>query len=152
MISLIKIRIESIVAIGSNMQREFSIGDLAKQSGAKIVTIRYYEQIGLLPACKRTSGNYRIYSQQHFERLRFVRRCRDLGFSLEQIRNLLSMSSAEASSCADICEMAARHLREVEAKIADLKRLASELRQISTSCNGKRPIADCRIIAALSRN
>jgi DNA-binding transcriptional MerR regulator len=133
------------------MQREFSIGDLATQCGAKIVTIRYYEQIGLLPACKRTSGNYRIYSQEHLERLRFVRRCRDLGFSLEQIRNLLQMSSAEAS-CANICDMAAQHLKDVEAKIADLNRLAAELRQISTSCNGQRPAAECRIIAALSRN
>lgn len=134
------------------MERVFSIGDLAKQSGAKIVTIRYYEQIGLLPSCERTKGNYRIYSQEHLECLRFVRRCRDLGFSLEQIRELLRLSTADASSCADVCNMAAQHLKEVEAKIADLKRLAAELNQISSSCNGKRPIADCRIIAALSRN
>src|SRR4051794_2910457 len=134
------------------MERVFSIGDLARQSGAKIVTIRYYEHIGLLLDCKRTSGNYRIYSQEHLARLRFVRRCRELGFSLEQIRDLLRMSSAEVSSCTDVCNMAAQHLREVEAKIADLKRLAGELRQISTSCNGKRPVAECRIIAALSRN
>ena len=132
------------------MRTGYSIGQLAKQSGVKVVTIRYYEQIGVLPTCGRTEGNYRVYSHEHLERLCFVRRCRDLGFSLEQVRDLLHLSSTQHSSCKDVCNLAEDHLRDVEAKIADLNRLASELRQIRTSCDGKRPIEDCRIIAALS--
>jgi DNA-binding transcriptional MerR regulator len=67
------------------MSVTFRIGDLARQTGVKVVTIRYYEQAGLLPVCERTTGNYRVYAQEHLERLNFVRRCRDLGFSLGSI-------------------------------------------------------------------
>jgi DNA-binding transcriptional MerR regulator len=74
------------------------IGDLAKETGVKVVTIRYYEQIGVLPVVKRTSGNYRTYGADHVRRLRFVRRCRDLGFSLDQVRGLGSMSDGRAAS------------------------------------------------------
>lgn len=126
------------------------IGDLAKQTGVKIVTIRYYEKIGVLPVVKRTSGNYRSYGVDHVRRLRFVRRCRDLGFSLEQVRDLLRLSSQNGPSCAEVCDLAARQRKAVEAKIADLKRLASELRRIGASCNGRRAMAECRIIEALS--
>jgi DNA-binding transcriptional MerR regulator len=133
------------------MSVTFSIGDLAKQTGVKVVTIRYYEQAGLLPACERTTGNYRVYAREHLERLYFVRKCRLLGFSLEQIRDLLLLSSAKSPTCAGICSVAADHLKNIESKIADLKRLATELQRISSSCNGKRPIGECRIIAALAR-
>ena len=127
-----------------------SIGDLAKETGIKVVTIRYYERIGVLPMVKRTSGNYRSYGADHVRRLRFVRRSRDLGFSLDQIRALLRLSAENRSSCAEVCLIAERHRRAVEEKIADLKRLASELRRISASCNGRRAMAECRIIEALS--
>ncbi len=133
------------------MHESFTIGDLSRQADVKVVTIRYYEQIGLLPECERTAANYRVYSHAHLERLTFVRRCRDLGFSLEQVRELLHLSTANASSCADVCDLADQHLKDVEARIADLQRLASELRQISESCNGNRPLVECRIMAALSR-
>ena len=72
------------------------------------------------------------------DRLRFIRRCRDLGFSIEQIRDLLRLSSENTDSCSDVCTLAERHLATVEEKLADLQRLASELRRISSSCNGKR--------------
>ena len=127
-----------------------SIGKLAKETGIKVVTIRYYEQIGLLPAPARTDGNYRAYSLEHTSRLRFIRRSRDLGFSLEQIRDLLRLSSENTESCQEVCVIAERHLQSVEEKLAQLKRLASELRRISLSCNGSRPMAKCRIIEALS--
>jgi DNA-binding transcriptional MerR regulator len=118
------------------MSITFRIGDLAKQAGVKVVTIRYYEQAGLLPVCER--------------RLNFVRRCRELGFSLEQIRELLLLSASQQPTCADVCSVAADHLKEVESKITDLKRLASELRRIGSTCNGKRSSADCRLIASLT--
>lgn len=133
------------------MNATFHIGDLAKRTGVKVVTIRYYEQAGLMPVCERTSGNYRVYGREHLERLHFVRRCRDLGFSLEQIKDMLSLSAAGLPTCANVCDVAARHLKEVEVKIADLKRLASELRRLRSSCNGKRSSRECRIIAALAQ-
>lgn len=133
------------------MSVAFRIGELAKLVGVKVVTIRYYEQAGLLPMCERTSGNYRVYAQEHIQRLHFVRRCRELGFSLEQIRDLLVLSAAQSPTCADVCRVAADHLKEVESKIADLKRLASELRRIGSSCNGKQASADCRLIASLTK-
>ena len=129
-----------------------SIGELARETGVKVVTIRYYEQIGVLPVARRTSANYRAYGTEHLQRLRFVRRCREFGFSLDQIRGLLRLSAGKATSCAQVCQLAERHLKSVEDKIADLKRLASELRRISASCNGRRAMADCRIIGALSRS
>jgi len=125
------------------------IGELAKQTGVKIVTIRYYEQIDLLSPPARTAANYRTYSQEHVQRLRCVRRCRDLGFSLQQIRDLLDLSAENAASCAEVCRIAERHVASIEEKIADLNRLASKLRLISGRCNGKRAIAECRILEAL---
>jgi DNA-binding transcriptional MerR regulator len=134
------------------MGATFRIGDLAKRTGVKVVTIRYYEQAGLLPVCERTTGNYRVYAQEHLERLNFVRRCRDLGFSLEQIKDMLLLSASESPMCADVCDVAAGHLKEVELKIADLRRLASELRRLRSSCNGKYSSRECRIIAALAQS
>jgi DNA-binding transcriptional MerR regulator len=132
------------------MSITYRIGDLANQTGVKVVTIRYYEQAGLLPVCERTSGNYRVYVQEHLQRLKFVRRCRELGFSLGQIRDLLLLSASQSPTCADVCGVAADHLKEVESKITDLRRLASELRRIGSSCNGKRSSADCRLMASLT--
>ena len=128
-----------------------SIGELAKKTCVKVVTIRYYEQIGVLPAPRRTAGNYRTYSEEHAQRLRFIRRCRDLGFSLDQVRDLFRLSTENAPSCAEVCRLAERHLKAIEGKLADLNRLASELRRISGSCSGSKPMAECRIMEALSR-
>jgi DNA-binding transcriptional MerR regulator len=130
------------------MSASFRIGDLAKQTGVKVVTIRFYEQSRLLPACERTAGNYRVYGQNHLQR--FVRRCRELGFSVEQIRELVQLSASESPTCVDLCGLAADHLRDVESKIADLHRMAKELRRIGASCDGKQPSAECRIVARLS--
>ena len=128
------------------------IGELARETGVKVVTIRYYEGAGVLPTAKRTARNYRSYGTEHLRRLRFVRRCRDLGFSLDQVRDLLRLSAENGPSCTEVCLVADQHRKSIEDKIADLKRLASELRRISASCNGRRKMADCRIIEALSRS
>ena len=133
-----------------NGKNQIGIGDLAKATGTKIVTVRYYEQIGLLPVPSRTAGNYRTYSNEHMRRLRFIRRCRDLGFTLDQIRDLLRLSSRKDEECAEVDRITAQHLIEIEQKIADLKRLAKELRRLNNCCQGKGIIADCRIIEALS--
>lgn len=131
-------------------KRGFSIGDLAKGTGTKVVTVRYYEQIGLLPVPSRTAGNYRTYSNEHMRRLRFIRRCRDLGFTLAQIRDLLRLSSQKDEECAEVDRITAQHLSEIEQKISDLKRLAKELRRLNNCCQSHGIIADCRIIEALS--
>ena len=116
----------------------------------RVVTIRYYERVGVLPAIKRTSGNCRAYGADHIRRLRFVRRRRSLGFSLDQVRDLSGLSMANRPSSAEVYVIANRQRKAVEDKIADLKRLAAELRRISASCNGRRAMAECRIIEALS--
>src|SRR5690606_13083849 len=88
----------------------FSIGDLAKATATKVETIRYYERIGLLPKPARTSGNYRSYSSAHLERLSFVRRARDLGFSIEQVRDLLGLSDQRNRPCDAVDAIARQHL------------------------------------------
>ena len=125
------------------------IGDLAGATGTKVVTIRYYEKIGLLPEPDRSAGNYRIYTKGHRERLHFIRRCRHLGFTLEQIRSLLDLSQKEDRDCEAVDRIAVDHLAEIEAKIADLQKLAQELKRVSDCCQGGR-IGDCQVIEALS--
>ena len=131
------------------MDRHLGIGELARKTGLKVVTVRYYEQIGLVPKPARTAGNYRIYTEEHLSCLHFIRRSRDLGFSIDQIRELLGLASKDKPSCAEVCSIAEQHIEEIETKIADLNRLVSDLRRIRSSCNGKRRMADCRIIEAL---
>lgn len=130
--------------------RRLSIGDLAKATGVKVVTIRYYEEAGLLKRPGRTVGNYRSYDGDHTRQLRFIRRCRDLGFTLDQVRALLRISSHQDHECGEIDQITTSHLMEIENKIADLTRLATELRRISRSCNADRRVSDCRILEALS--
>jgi len=133
-----------------NVDAPVSIGELAKVTSTKIVTIRYYERIGLLPSPPRTSGNYRAYDREQVSQLRFIRKCRDLGFTLDQVRDLLRLSSRKEQDCTEVDRLAAAHLAAVQAKIADLKRLATELQRLNNCCQGGGRIADCRIIEALS--
>jgi len=129
---------------------EMSIGEVARATGIKVVTLRYYETVGLVPAPARTQGNYRTYNDEDLCRLRFIRRCRDLGFTLRQVRELLRLSSQKNQECSEVDRITRRHLTDVEEKISDLKRLARVLRRISSRCRGDGLIADCRIIEALS--
>ena len=133
-----------------NSDKQFFIGQLSKATGVKVVTIRYYEQVKVMPSPPRTAGNYRMYGREHLERLHFVRRCRDLGFTLDQVRNLLRLSVQWRIRCSGIDQITENHLKQIEAKIADLRSLASQLRRIKNGCPGKGRIADCRILAALS--
>ena len=130
------------------MTENLKIGDLAKATETKVETIRYYEQIGLLPPPERTTGNYRAYAVGHLKRLSFIRRSRDLGFSIEQVRALLSLADQEQRPCNSVDELAREHLAEVDAKIADLRRLRTELASIISRCSCG-TIAECRIIDAL---
>ena len=126
-----------------------SIGKLGKLTGTKVETIRYYERIGLLAAPKRTTGNYRTYGPEHLSRLSFIRRSRDLGFSLDQVRALLDLSDDLDRPCEAIDIIAKAHLAEIDRKIADLRALRHELNNMITQCRCG-TVADCRIIESLS--
>ena len=128
---------------------KLQIGDLARATNTKVETIRYYEQIGLLPAPARTSGNFRAYSAKHLGRLSFIRRARDLGFTLDQVRELLSLSDQKRRSCEAVDVIARQHLADVDRKIEDLTALRDELSSLIEQC-GCGTIADCRIIEALA--
>ena len=132
------------------MTGTFSIGELARVTGSKVETIRYYERVGVLPPPARTGGNYRAYAQPHLDRLSFIRRGRDLGFSLDDVRELLRLSDDRQRSCGEIDQIARRRLAEVERKLADLTILRGELRQLIDQCQ-RGTVAECRIIAALAR-
>jgi len=125
-----------------------TIGEMGKATNTKIETIRYYERIGLLPKPARTSSNYRNYGQAELARLSFIRRSRDLGFSLDQVRALLGLSDDKSCDCAGIDRIANQHLVEVDRKIADLQALRRELKAVIDSCDGG-TVAECRIIEAL---
>lgn len=103
-----------------------TIGELARATGTKVETVRYYERIGLLPAPPRTGGNYRSYGAAELARLSFIRRARDLGFSVEQVRALLGLSDDKQGDCARIDAIAQTHRAEVERKLADLTALRAE--------------------------
>ena len=124
------------------------IGELASATGTKVETVRYYEKIGLLPPPARTSGNYRAYGVDHLARLSFIRRARDLGFTLEAVRELLTLSDDKTQSCEAVDGIARVHLTEIDRKVRDLKSLRSELSRVIGSCSHG-TVADCKIIETL---
>ena len=125
------------------------IGDLARSTNTKVETIRYYEQIGLLPTPGRTRGNFRSYAPDHLRRLSFIRRARDLGFTFDQVRELLSLSGQKRRSCEAVDDIARQHLTDVDRKIGDLRALRNELAVIIEQCS-RGTIAECCIIEALA--
>jgi len=130
------------------MTTSFSIGQLANAAQTPAATIRYYEKIGLLSKPTRTDSNYRQYDTEDVDRLAFVRRARDIGFTIDQVRSLLSFSDQRDADCCKVMAMTKQHLHEVEQKIADLVALKDQLTNLLSSCQGG-PVADCRIIDAL---
>ena len=125
------------------------IGELANATATNVETVRYYEKIGLLAPPARSASNYRSYGNEHLARLSFIRRARDLGFTLEAVRELLTLSDDTGQSCEAVDQIASAHLAEVERKIDDLSALRSELtRVIGSFRHGT--IADCKIIESLA--
>lgn len=125
-----------------------SIGKLAEATGVKVPTIRYYEQIGLLPAPERSTGNQRLYTKRALERLSFIRHARDLGFPLDAIRDLLSLSDRPDQSCDGADAIARAQLGAVRNRIARLRALEAELTRMVAQC-AHGTIADCRVIEVL---
>jgi len=127
---------------------DFTIGEMSRRSGCKIETIRYYERAGLMPAPPRSSGGYRLYDEAHLKRLNFIRRGRELGFSLDRVCELLSLAEGGGSNCNEVKEATLEHLGDIEGKIADLSRMAKVLRQKAALCQGGN-VPECPILEAL---
>lgn len=129
--------------------KPLTIGRLAALTGVKVETVRYYERMGLIAPPARTDGNYRAYGDQDVARLRFIRRTRDLGFPLEQVRALLGLSRQDDRDCCAVDAIASEHLAEVDRKIADLTALRRELAAVIDACAGG-TVGECRILEAFS--
>ena len=126
-----------------------NIGEAATRSGVSAKMIRYYESIGLIAAPARTLANYRVYDASDVHALRFVRRARSLGFSLEETQTLLGLWRDRSRASADVKAIATKHVRDLEAKIAELQAMARTLRHLADHCHGDgRP--DCPILDDLS--
>lgn len=125
-----------------------SIGELSKQSGVNIETIRYYEKIGVMPAPRRSANGYRVYGAEHLKRIRFVRRSRELGFGLDEIRGLLRLVDGDAYTCVQVRELTLSHVAEIRRKITDLKRLKRVMEEMAAQCTGDRA-PECAIVDAL---
>lgn len=126
----------------------FTIGELSTRTGVNIETVRYYERIGLMPEPPRTEGGHRVYDDEQVKRLTFIARSRQLGFSLKEIRTLMSLVDRGNYSCDEINALTVRHLDKVRAKITDLQRLAQTLEEISAKCDGGQA-PECPIFDAL---
>jgi len=111
-----------------------AIGQLAKNTGTNVETIRYYERVGLLATPARSSGGYRLYRTEHLKRLNFVRRARALGFSIDEVRKLLRLADEHERPCAEARVVADAHLKDVRAKIADLRRMERVLKATVARC------------------
>jgi DNA-binding transcriptional MerR regulator len=134
--------------------RTFKIGALAKQTGTNAPTIRYYEEIGLLRSAGRQAGNQRVYSDADVKSLTFIRRCREFGFSIDQVRSLVALVQDPASPCVHARDLAQEHLVAVRAKLAELKALERSIAAFVTDCDascagGTGP--DCVILDDLSK-
>jgi MerR family mercuric resistance operon transcriptional regulator len=127
----------------------FTIGRLAAATGVNLETVRYYERIELMPSPARTANGRRAYEEGHIRRLAFIRRARELGFSIEQIRALLALAEPSRASCAEVREIAQAHLDEVRAKLADLARLESILAETVSRCSGD-PAPSCPVLDMLA--
>lgn len=132
-----------------NTTRGYTIGRLARETGCKVPTIRYYEQIGLIEPAVRTAGNQRRYSDAHLARLGFIRHARDLGLPLDAIRELVELSGHPEQPCAEADRIAREHLDKIRERIARLTRLEAELERIATRCAGDH-VGECYVIESLA--
>lgn len=128
---------------------EYAIGELARRAGYAVQTVRYYEQTGLMPEPPRTEGRQRRYGEAHLSRLLFIRHARDLGFEVEDVRSLLTLTAHPDQPCASVDAIAKTHLASIDSKIARLTALRAEVKRMLTQCKRGR-IADCRVTDALA--
>ena len=123
-------------------------GTLSKRTGCNIETIRYYEQIGLIPAPPRSNGGHRLYGEEHLRRLTFIRRARELGFSLKEVRGLLGLVDGGAYSCAEVKAITLEHASDIHQKIIDLRKIERVLETMAAQCD-EGEVPACPVIDAL---
>lgn len=128
-----------------------TIGKLAKQTGVGAGTLRYYERLGLIAPAQRTAAGYRVYRADAARRLRFIRRAQALGFSLEQIAELLALSDNPGAGAAEVKRLTQEKIGDIEARIRDLERMKQGLQALEKRCPGHGSTADCPILAALNQ-
>ena len=132
------------------MHTAIRIGELAVRAQCPIQTIRYYERARLLPSPDRSAGNYRLYGEQHVERLLFIRHCRSLDLSLAEILMLLALRDAPGNSCSDVNAVLDAHIVQITRRIDDLRRLREHLKTLRARCGEARAVKDCQILDELS--
>jgi len=128
-----------------------SIGEMSRRSNVKVPTIRFYEQKGLISAPERSEGNQRRYSIVELQRLSFIKHARDLGLTIDAIRELIELSDRPEESCAFADEIAAQHLESIQGKISQLKKLEKELQRIVSGCDGDN-VKNCYVIQSLANH
>jgi len=126
-----------------------TIGKLAKKAGVSIDTVRFYERRGLIEEPARTESNYRLYKEEDAERLRFIKRAKDLGFSLSEIKELLALRHNPTASKSEVKQRTELKIRDIRQKIQDLSGILAALEHLSESCDGLGPVSDCPIIKAM---
>ena len=126
------------------------IGELAKQANCQVETVRYYEREGLLAAPSRSEGNYRLYQNQHLERLLFIRNCRTLDMTLDEIRSLLALMDEPQQSCEQVNDLIDEHIQHVQTRINNLQQLQQQLLDLRQRCISGQGVQQCGILQQLS--
>jgi len=126
-------------------------GQLAKKTCVNPETIRYYEKLGLLPKAVRTDSGYRLFSEEDVKRIKFVKRAKELGFTLKEIKELLELRFDSSGSCSEVREFAEEKLKDIEQKIKDLENIKQVLKELINQCPGKGPVLECPIISSIEK-
>jgi Cd(II)/Pb(II)-responsive transcriptional regulator len=132
------------------MKHSLKIGELAKKTGCLVETIRYYEREGLLSEPIRSDGNYRLFGNAHVDRLRFIRQCRSLDMTLDETRRLLNLRDAPEESCREVNALIDEHISHVVDRIAELKALQKQLKELRSRCQKIEAVKDCEILQSLA--
>ncbi len=132
------------------MECSMKIGQLARAAQCQVETVRYYEQEGLLPAPKRSAGNYRLYGDVHLERLTFIRHCRSLGMSLAEVRRLLHFQDAPEENCGEVNALLDTHLTMISQRMTELQALQRQMAELRSFCRQERASKDCGILQNLA--
>ncbi|NOX37576.1 MAG: heavy metal-responsive transcriptional regulator [Calditrichaeota bacterium] len=126
-----------------------TVGELARRAGVHLETIRYYEQVGVMPPPRRTNAGYRVYDQQDLRRLHFIKRAKQLGFTLKEIRDLLDLRMDPDTTCEDVRQRALQKVETIERKIRELVQMKRALEQLAATCTGEGPAGECPFLDAL---
>ncbi len=133
------------------MENQLKIGELAERTGCQVETIRFYERKGLLTTPERSQGNYRLYDEANVMRLQFIRNCRSLDMTLEEIRTLLTLRDQPLHECTDVNSLLDEHIGHVNERIKELKGLQSQLKQLRSRCSTVQSVKECGILQELDQ-